>query len=86
MTFTINKEYSKSTIKAPKNSAKTTPKLSKTLKQHDKHCCVIVLSNLGRSNTHYNASSTYLEQAFICRVDVQLIFKNARRNKKAYTS
>ena len=36
-----NKEYSKSTIKAPRNSAKTCPKLSKILKEHDRHCCGI---------------------------------------------
>ena len=30
-------EYSKSTIKAPKNSAKTCPKLTKISKRHDKH-------------------------------------------------
>ena len=26
----------------------------------------------------------YLEQTFVCRVNVQLIFKNVRRNKKVY--
>ena len=32
MRFTKNKEYSKSTIKAPRNSAKTCPNLTKTSK------------------------------------------------------
>ena len=41
MTFTINKEHSKSTIKAPTNSAKTCPKLIKNSKLHDRHCCDI---------------------------------------------
>ena len=30
-------------------------------------------------------SSIYLEQTFVFRVNVQLIFKNVRRNKKVYT-
>ena len=42
-------------------------------------------SHLGRSHTQCNASSIYLKQAFACRIDVQLIFKNVRRNKKVYT-
>ena len=29
--------------------------------------------------------SIYLEQTFVCRVDIQLIFKSVRKNKKAYT-
>ena len=59
MTFTINKEYSKSTIKTPRNSAKTRSKLTKTPKRHDRHSCG--------------------------RVDVPLIFKNVRKNKKVYS-
>ena len=46
---------------------------------------VSLLSNLDRSHTQYDASSIYLEQTFVCRVDIQLIFKNIRRNKKVYT-
>ena len=46
---------------------------------------VSLLSNLNMSHTQCNASSIYLEQTFVCRVDVRLIFKNVRRNKKAYT-
>ena len=42
MTFTINKEYSISTIKAPRNSAKICPKLTKTSKRHARHCFGIV--------------------------------------------
>ena len=41
MTFTINKECSKWTIKVRRNSAKTCPKLTKTSKQYDRHCCGI---------------------------------------------
>ena len=74
MTFTINKKYSKSTIKAPRNSAKTSIKLTKTSKRHDRHDCFQIWTR-----------SVYLEQTFVCRVDVQLIFKNVRRNKKVYT-
>ena len=37
--FTINKEYSKSTIKAPGNCAETCLKLTKTWKQYDRYCC-----------------------------------------------
>ena len=32
-----------------------------------------------------NASRIYLEQTFVCRVDVQLTFKNITKNLKAYT-
>ena len=46
MTFTINKEYFKSTIKALRNSAKTFPKLTKTSKQHDRHYCGIPVVKL----------------------------------------
>ena len=34
--------------------------------------------------THYDASSIYLEQIFVCRVDTQLLFEDVRRNKKIY--
>ena len=61
MTFTINKEYLKSTIKAPRNSAKTGLRPNAML-------------------LVYN-----LQQIFVCRVDVQSIFKNGRRNKNIYT-
>ena len=48
---------------------------------------VSLLSNLNRSHANCNATSVYLEQKFLCRVDVQLVFKNKikRRNKKVYT-
>ena len=46
---------------------------------------VSLLLHLDRSNTQVNASSIYLEQTFVCRVDIQLVFKNMRRNKKVYT-
>ena len=48
MTFTINKEYSKSTTQAPRNSAKICPKLTKSSKRHDKHCCGIPVVKLGQ--------------------------------------
>ena len=46
---------------------------------------VSLLSGLDRSHTQCNASSIYLEQTFVCRGDVQLIFKIVSRNKKIYT-
>ena len=66
--FTINKQYSKSTIKVPRKSAKICPKLTKTFKQHDRHCCGIPV----------------VKQTLVCRVDVPLVFKNIRRKKKVY--
>ena len=45
---------------------------------------VSLLSNLDTSHTRCNACSIYLEQTFVCRVDVQLIFKNVRKNEKVY--
>ena len=77
MTFTKNKEYSKSMIKAPRNSAKTCPKLIRTSKQYRKFCSGIPVVKFGQV--------PHLEQTFVCRVDVQLILKNIRRNKKVYT-
>ena len=44
-----------------------------------------LLSNLDTPRVNCNASSIYLEQKFVCRVNVQLIFKNVRRNKKVHT-
>ena len=50
---------------------------------------VSLLSNLDRSYTNCNASiytpSIYFEQKFVCRVDIELIFKSVRRNKEVYT-
>ena len=85
MTFAVNKEYSKSTIQRPKNSAKTFTKLTKTTSDMNDIVVVFLLPNLDRSHTQCNASCSYLEQTFVCRVDVQLIFKNVRGNKKVYT-
>ena len=48
MTFKINKEYSKSTIKARRNSAKICTKLTKTSKRQDKHCCGILVVKFGQ--------------------------------------
>ena len=72
-------------MKVPRNSAKTCPKLKKTENDTTDIVVVSLLSNLDRSHTQFNASSIYLEQTFVCIVDVQLIFKNTRRNKKVYT-
>ena len=46
---------------------------------------VSLLSNVHRSCTQCNPSSVYVEQTFVCRVAVQLIFKNFKKNKKIYT-
>ena len=44
-TSQVNK---KSTTKAPRNSAKTYPKLPKTSERHDRHCCGIPVVKLGQ--------------------------------------
>ena len=54
--------------KVPRKSAKICPKLTKTSKRHDRHCCGIF----------------FVKQTFVCRADVPLIFKNVRRRKKVY--
>ena len=46
---------------------------------------LIALLNLDRFHTQCNAYNIYFEQIFVCRVDVQLTFKNVRRNEKVYT-
>ena len=46
---------------------------------------VSLLSNVDRSHIQCIASSVHLEQTFLCKADVQLIVKNVKRNKKAYT-
>ena len=43
-----------------------------------------LLPNFDKSYTQYKASSIYLEQTFVGRVDVQLIFENVGRNKRVY--
>ena len=45
---------------------------------------IFLLSNLYRSHAQYNACCIYLEQTFVYRADVQLIFKNSRRSKKVH--
>ena len=42
-----------------------------------------LISNLDRSQIQCNASSIYLEQTFVCRVDTQLTFENVKRNKRS---
>ena len=65
--FTINKQYSKSTIKVPRKSAKICPKLIKTSKRHDRHCRGIPV----------------VKQTLMCRVDVPLIFKMLGEEKRS---
>ena len=43
-----NKGYSESTIKAPGNSVKICPKLTKTSKQNDRLCCGIPAVKFGQ--------------------------------------
>ena len=47
MTFTINKEYSKS-LKKNGNCVKTYPKVTKTSKCHDRHSYGILVVKLGQ--------------------------------------
>ena len=83
MTFTINK-YLKSTIKAPRNSANTCPKLTRASKLHDRHCYGIPVSCQIWADATPN--SMFLVHArFMCRVRLQWTFKNVGR-KKAYTN
>ena len=44
--MTLNKEYSKSRMKSPWNSAKTSPKLTKTSKRYERHCFGIPCSQI----------------------------------------
>ena len=81
MTFTVNKEYSKSTKQAPRNTAKASPKLNKPSKRHNRHCCDILVAKFGQ----VPHPCEMLEQTFVCRYDVQLILKNVGRNKEVYT-
>ena len=46
---------------------------------------VSLLLNLDRSHNQWNSSSMHLKQTFVCSVDVQLVLKNIRRNKRVYT-
>ena len=121
MLFYLNlyKEYSKLTIKAPRNSAKTFLKLTKTSKQHGRYCCSIgsLLSDLDNEKIcpklhiilkqhdrlcfgifvvkfgqipdqvqwFYYIPWTDIWQIFVCRIDIQIIFKNVGKNKKVYT-
>ena len=48
MKFTINKEYSKSIIKAARNSEKTCQKFTKTSKRNDRHCFGIPVVKFGQ--------------------------------------
>ena len=48
MTLTINKEDSKSKLKAPRNSIKTYLKLTKTSKRYVTYCCDIPVVKFGQ--------------------------------------
>ena len=50
MTFTIKQEYSKSTIKAPRDSAKACPKLIRTSKQYDRNCSGVPAVKFGQAS------------------------------------
>ena len=92
MTFTKNKEYPNSTIKAPRNSAKTFLKFAKTSKRHGKHFCSIPVVKLWagqscRQDPHpmqcfWSISWTDICEQSWCSIN---FFKNVRRNKKFYT-
>ena len=41
---------------------------------------VSLLSNLDKSHNQCNASSIYLEQTFLCKVDLQLNFRRKKRS------
>ena len=41
---------------------------------------VYLLSNLDKSHNQCNASSIYLEQTFLCKVDLQLNFRRKKRS------
>ena len=43
------------------------------------------LSNIDRSHNQRNAANIKVEETFVFRVDVQLLFENVGRNKKIYT-
>ena len=73
--------------KSTKKCAKACPKLKKTSKWHDRCNCGIPVVKSGqvRSDIQRNASSIHIEHTFLCKVDVQLIFKSVKRNEKVYT-
>ena len=82
MTFTINKEYSKLTIKASTNSAKTSSKLTKTSQRDDRHCRGIPVIKFGQVP---HAIQCFLNKNLCAELTFQLILKNVRKNKKVYT-
>ena len=47
---------------------------------------VSVLSNLDMLHIQWDAFSIHFENTFVCRVDVQSVFKNVGRNKEVYTT
>ena len=72
---TFNDIHSKQTIfkvnnKVPRNSAKICPKLTKTSKWHDRHCCGIPV----------------VKQTFVCRVNFSLSWKLTTVNQMFLTN
>ena len=67
--LTIDKYYSKSTIKVPRKSAKIYSKLTKISKRHDRHCRGFPVVKL----------------TFVCRVVAPLIFKNVSTRKTVHS-
>ena len=83
MTFTINKECSKLTIKARRNSAKTCPKLTKTSKQYDRHCCGIPAVKFVQV-PHPMQCFYYISWTDIC-VQSSRLQVHVRKKKNIYT-
>ena len=75
--ITRNKEFSKSTVKAPINIANTCPNYPKRQKDTTHTFVVSLLSNLDWSHTQCNASSIDLEQAYAWRVELQFKSSNS---------
>ena len=85
MTFPINKEYSKSAIKVPRNSAKTCPKLTKTSKWHDRHFYGIPVVNFGQM-AHPVQCPWYIPWTSICVQSMPSInFQKCQEKKKTCT-
>ena len=82
MTFVRNNKYSKPKTKAPRNVQRH----AQSSKWHDRCNCGIPVVKSGqvRSDIQRNASCIHIEHTFLCKVGVQFIFKNVKRNEKVY--
>ena len=74
--FKVNNE---STKKEFKNLPKVNENLKTTWQKLSWYLCC---ENFDRSHTQCNASSIYLEQTDVCRVDIHLIFKMRGKKKR----